>query len=316
MKIHPSILLLRVKIFILLILILLQSIILYKLFLKSIEINGDIQSYLEFIKGNPLELTFDFEPVSFVIFKFIGVFPENFHFAILYIVSLIGLILSNYIIFKKTKGSLSWVLFYGICIMPFACAINLRTGYGFLFLLLFGFRRVTVFLLPLFHASLATFLVALRMRMNFLRILLIFVLLMFFTYIIGDLVLNKFSSYLLYYLQGQSILGIIIELFILSLFTIYFFKIYTPLNRFLLQRVIVTLFLISIVFSPIAIISSRFITLIYFALIISRFYSIKKVKSSKSLISFKNLIFSGLFVGLFLFRMYRILTMFGYSEPL
>jgi len=206
------------------ILVILQSVFLYMLFQQSVEVNGDIVSYLEVIKGNPYDLTFDFEPISFFIFKLIGVFPENLHFILLYIVSLICLIVSNYIIFKKTNNSISWIVFYGICIMPFACAINLRTGYGFLFLLLLGFRKVTLFLLPLFHASLGAFLLAMRLRFSFLGLSSLIFFSIVLIYFLGNLITNKFSSYLLYYLQGQSILGILVELVIISIFLFFLTK--------------------------------------------------------------------------------------------
>ncbi len=304
----------KIRVLFFLILVIIQSIFLYMLFQQSVEVNGDIVSYLEVINGNPFDLTFDFEPISFLIFKLIGIFPENSHFTILYLVSLICLIVSNYIIFKKTNNSISWIVFYGICIMPFACAINLRTGYGFLFLLLLGFRKITIFVLPLFHASLGAFLLAIRVRFSFWGLSSLIFFSIVLIYFLGNLITNKFSSYLLYYLQGQSLLGILMELVLISIFLFFFNKIYKLKNNYLLLRVCVALIVISFLFSPIAIISSRFISLIYFVLIVQRVYSLRKSAHVKSYLSLNNLMFGLMFIGLILFRVYRLSTMFGYFE--
>jgi hypothetical protein len=295
-------------------LVIIQAGILYLLFQKSIETNGDIVDYLEVVKGNLSDLAFDFEPISFLIFKVIGIFPESLHFSLLYFVSLAGLLTANFVIFSKTRNSISWIIFYGICVMPFACAINLRTGYGFLFLLLLGFRKITLLTMPLFHVSLGSLLLALRVKFNLLSITTVLVILTGLFYFFGNLIINKVSSYLLYYLQGESIVGIIVELAILGLFTFYFLRIYQHSNKYVWVRVLLMLFIVSLIFSPIAVISSRFITLIYLVIIMMRINSIRKNHTLKNRFSIKNMMFSGLFFGLILFRFYRTVTMFGYLE--
>ncbi len=304
----------KLRIIVFLLLVIFQASILYLLFRKSIETNGDIVAYLEVIKGNLSDLAFDFEPISFLMFKIIGIFPESLHFSLLYFVSLAGLLTANFVIFSKTRNSIAWIIFYGICVMPFACAINLRTGYGFLFLLLFGFRKIAILTMPLFHVSLGSFLLALRIKFNLFSLLAVLLILTGLFYFLGDLIINKVSNYLLYYLQGESILGIVVELAILGLFSFYFFRIYQHSNQHVWVRVLVMLFFVSLIFSPIAVISSRFITLIYFVIIMMRINSVKKAYSIKSRFFLKNVMFAGLFLGLILFRFYRTVTMFGYLE--
>lgn len=304
----------KVRLLIFLILVIFQAGILYLLFQRSIETNGDIVAYLEVVKGNLSDLAFDFEPISFLIFKIIGIFPERLHFFLLYFVSLAGLLSANFVIFSKTKNSISWIIFYGTCVMPFACAINLRTGYGFLFLLLFGFRKITVLTMPLFHVTLGSFLLALRVKFNLLSFMAVLLIMSGLFYFLGNLIINKVSSYLLYYLQGESIIGIIVELAVLGLFTFCFLRVYQHSNKYVWIRVLLMLFIVSLIFSPIAVISSRFITLIYFVIIMMRINSSKKNHKSMSRFSFKNVLFSFLFLGLILFRFYRTVTMFGYLE--
>jgi hypothetical protein len=304
----------RLKLFVFISFLLIQGFLLLILFQRSIEIKGDILNYLEFISGNPSDQTFNFEPISIAIFKFIGLFPETWHFNILYFVSFLSICTSNLLIFKKTNKSLFWIVFYSICVMPFANAINIRTGYGLTFLLYFVSRKNAFYWAPFFHVSLSTLLLGMKFKIKFKSVIVLCFITGLLFYFLKDLIINKLSSYLLYYIQGESVFGIIFEIFLLFSFSLLFFKKYRPTNGYIWLRVLIFLFLLATIFSPIAIISSRFISLIYFALILMRVSSTHYDKIISKSSAIRNLLFGVFFLGLIFIRFYRVATMFGYWE--
>jgi hypothetical protein len=287
--------------------ILIEGVIIYLLFNQSIQIDGDISTYLKII-GNDINTEYDIEPFSLIIFKAIGFFPFNFHFLILLFFIYFICIIESWIVFKKTNGSLLWIIFFIIVILPFFHAINLRTGFAIFFLLLFYDKNWGIILTPFFHTSFSPIIYGFKFSLKtFIIILLISVLT---GIILFSMISGKLLTYYEYYKESESVLGVLVEIFILFLFHIFLKKKYILKSKLFWYRVFYLILFIALFSFKFAIISSRFITIAYFILLLIRINSIHIKKHN--LFEINNLYFYFFFILLITFRFYRISTMFGF----
>ena len=299
----------NLRYFLLILFLLFQGIIILVLFNKSIEIDGDIIPYLKIIGGD-INIEYDIEPISLLIFKTIGLFPINFHFSILYLFIYLLCIIESWIVFKNTNGSILWIIFFTIVIVPFFHAINLRTGFGMFFLFLFYSSWWVLIITPLFHASFFPLLSGIRFKLSFKRVLIIIILSAVIGLIMFSLIAGKLVTYYGYYTDEESVTGVLIEILCLVLFSYFLKKKYQLQSSILWYRILVFVLLISIVSFRLAIISSRFVTITYLILLMIRLNSVEIKKIT--ILTINNFFFYFLFVGLILFRLYRIVTMFGF----
>ncbi|SMO61525.1 hypothetical protein [Solitalea koreensis] len=295
----------RFLVFILIVLI--EGFILFALFNQSIAIEGDVVAYLNLARGIINEGDV-FEPASFFLFKLIGLFPLELHFLLLFSLVYSLSILESWAILKKTN-SILWLLFFVFSIMPFAHAINIRTGFGAFFIILFYNSLWAVFVLPFFHASFLPLVLGWKINFSRFKFFIVLVIGLLIASILISIVSNKLITYYGYLSLDGSILGLITEILLLALFIYYFKKKYTVKSHLLWNRVLYIVLGVAIITIPLAIISSRFVTLTYLLILILRLNSFKKNKKKGTM---NGLIYLILFGSLIAFRIYRVLTMFGY----
>jgi hypothetical protein len=301
----------NIKYIIFIFLVLAQGILLYFLFLESLIIDGDINTYLKIIGGD-INIEFDIEPLSFLIFKVIGFFPVDLHFFILYFSIFLMCVIESWIIFKAIKGSLLWIFFFSLAIVPFFHAINLRTGFGMFFLFLFFKYKWSLFLSPFFHASFFPLLAGFKFKISVKTIVFLLTFSILLILLLFSLISGKLSNYLGYYTENESVIGIFIEISLLVVFFFLLKKNYQLKSNILWYRILFLVLFIAFISLRVAIISSRFITLAYLIILIVRMNSIKIEKIEKGYLS--NFVFFFFFFVLLLFRVYRISTMFGFYQ--
>lgn len=297
--------------FVFCLLILLQGLIVYGLFIKSIQIDGDIVPYLKIIASD-INLEYDIEPISLLLFKIIGLFPFSSHFLLLYLFICFLCVVESWIVFKNSQGSILWLFFFTIAIVPFFHAINLRTGFGMFFLFVF-YKRKSIWPLiitPFFHASFAPLLLGIKFKISIKNIIIIIFLTLLLGLIMYNLVFGKLETYYSYYVEGESFLGVAVEVFFLIVFSYFLRKKYNLNSSVLWYRILFFILLIASVSFKLAVISSRFVTFAYLILLMIRLNSteINKIK----MLTINNIFFYTSFVSLILFRVYRIVTMFGF----
>lgn len=290
--------------------------ILRTLFEKSVAIEGDVIAYLDIIQGNLKEGDI-FEPGSMLIFNTIGLFPEDLHLYLLFFFCFILAVIEGWVILKRCKYPLYWLLFFTICVLPFAHAINLRTGFGIFLIIVISFFRegIGLFLLPLFHSSFLPLFIAWKSRfgkvVNYIGIVVAAA---------GVIAIAKVASTkLVNYYSGLnvdgSIVGVLIELIMLFLFYYFFKKVYSLHSKMKWGRVFYILWAGAFVTMPLPIVSSRITTFLYVIILLSAFGAVFKTEGTNF---FKSNFYSWCFytLGLLLmvFRIYRIITMFGYLE--
>ena len=292
--------------------IFLQGSIVLLLFNKSLEIDGDIVNYLKFIAGG-VDIEYeDIEPASLIVFKIIGVFPNQLQFIFLFLIIFCLMIIESVIVYKNTQFSLLWVIFFTICVVPFFHAINLRTGFGMFFLFLFYKNIWGILLTPFFHSSFFPVLFGIRFKPSIINIFLIILSIMILGSVLRNLILNKISAYYGYYLDGESTYGLLVEIICIIIFTINLKKKYKLVSTISWYRFLFFIVLISLISIKLAMISSRFVTLVYLILLMIRINSIEI--NNKNYFSTNNISFYSLFCVLILFRIYRIVTMFGFIQ--
>jgi hypothetical protein len=289
--------------------ILLQGVVLLILFNQSIIIDGDMIQYLSLIKNGPDE-TVDFEPASLLIFKLIGLFSINFHFFLLFCFILTLSTIESWIVFKKTRGSILWLLFFSLTIMPFFHAINLRTGFGMFFLFLLFENYMSVLVVPLFHASYIPLIAGINVKSSKKNILFGFILIILFTLIFTSLITSKVHTYYSYYSEGDFSISMIIEIFCLFLFSIFLKEKYKLTSKIIWYRIFYIVLIISLISFNFPIFSSRFLTLSYLILLFIRLNSGKNNNKNFAI----NLFFIIFIFIIIFFRIYRILTMFGFLD--
>lgn len=299
----------NLRYFFLILFVLLQGVIILMLFNKSIEIDGDIVPYLK-IMGGDINIEYDIEPFSLLLFKTIGLFPLKLHFLLLFLFIYLLCIIESWIVFKNTNGSILWIFFFTIVIVPFFHAINLRTGFGMFFLFLFYNHLWVLIITPFFHASFFPLLTGIKFRVSFKNIFLIVLLCTAIALVMFSLVAGKLENYYGYYVEGESVVGVLMEILCLVLFSYFLKKKYKLESSILWYRVLFFVLLITTISFRLAIISSRFVTLTYLILLMIRLNSVE-IKKDK-LFVINDIVFYLLFTGLILFRVYRIVTMFGY----
>ncbi|WP_343304445.1 hypothetical protein AAHN97_22940 [Chitinophaga niabensis] len=287
------------------------------LFLQSIEIDGDIVAYLNVINGDIKEGD-AFEPGSMLIFSIIGLTPVSFHFTLLFLFCFLIAITEGWFVIKKCKLPIFWLAFFTIGILPFAHAINLRTGFGIFLLLCFTFFRqgIGIFFLPLFHSSLTPILLGWKNRFG-----------KFTTYIVilislvGVLVLYKIASaklvvYYSYLNFDLSFLGILAELVTLAAFYYFFRKVY-QITKGSWTKVYYIFMVAAFLTLPMAMVSTRIVTFTYVVLLLLAFDAQLKPLSKNNFLHMFNLFFFiSLGLVLIIFRIYRVTTMFGILPPI
>jgi len=296
--------------FFILLFILVQGIILVILFNKSIQIDGDIISYLKIMAGD-LNSEFDVEPLSLLIFKTIGIFPTQLHLTFLTLFIYLLCIVESWIIFKKTNGSLLWILFFTFAVIPFFHAINLRTGFGMFFLLLFYEYSWSIIFVPFFHASFFPLLIGIKFKLSFRAILSVLILSIVLGLVLYSLVFVKLETYFGYYNEDGSTLGVLLEIFALTFFSFFLAKKYKLKSHILWYRILFSVLVIACASYKIAIISSRYVTLAYLIILIIRLSSNEIKKNNNWTIN--NFLFFLSFSILISFRIYRVVTMFGFD---
>jgi hypothetical protein len=301
----------NLKYFLFILFVLLQGIIILVLFKKSLDIDGDILSYLK-IMGGDINFEYDIEPFSLIVFKVIGLFPIKNHFLILYLFIFALCIIESWIIFKETKGSLLWIIFFTFVIVPFFHAINLRTGFGMFFFLLFYNYTWSLILTPFFHTSFFPLLSGFKAKISFKTLVVLFILAIVISSEMFVLISGKLESYYGYYTEDESVAGVLVEIFLLGIFFFIMKKKYKLNSNILWYRVFFFVLLIAAISFRIAIVSSRFITLAYLIILIVRLNS-KKIEKMKAL-TIVNILFFSFFFMLIVFRIYRVFTMFGFSS--
>lgn len=299
----------NIKYFLFLLFVLLQGIIILVLFYKSLEIDGDIVSYLKIMRGD-INFEYDIEPFSLLVFKVIGLFPLKIHFFILYLFIFSLCIIESWIIFKDTNGSLLWIIFFTLVIVPFFHAINLRTGFGMFFLFLFYNYTWCLILFPFFHASFFPLLTGFKVKISFKTLVVLSLFGIAISLMMYSLISGKLESYFGYYAEDESVAGVLVEIFLLGIFSFIMKKKYQLNSNILWYRVFFFVLLIAVISFRIAIVSSRFVTLAYLIILIVRLNS-KKTEKMKAL-TVINILFFCFFFILVLFRIYRVFTMFGF----
>lgn len=295
--------------FFLILFILLQGLVIFVLFNKSIQIDGDLVTYLKIIGGD-INIEYDIEPFSILIFKTIGVFPSYLHFLLLYIFTYILCIVECWIVFKNTKGSILWVIFFTIVIVPFFHAINLRTGFGLFFLFLFYDSFWGIILTPFFHTSLFPVLSGVKFKISIKSLIIAMLFCVLILIVLFTMISSKLENYYGYYEEGASVFGVLAEILFLIIFYFFIKKKYILKSQFQWDRVLILVLFISLISFRFAIISSRFITIAYLILLLIRLNS-NKINKDKNF-TLNNSLFYFLFLLLVFFRIYRIITMFGY----
>jgi hypothetical protein len=289
--------------------ILFQGIIILILFNRSIEIEGDIYTYLKIIGGD-FYIDYDIESVSLVVFQGLGLFPRENHFLVLYLVVLLATIFESWIIFKYTNGSILWLLFFSFGIVPFFYAVNLRSGFGMFFLFLFFKHTWSLFVSSFFHVSYFPFLAGFKGRISFKSFVVILVIVVVLIISMFSLISGKLLTYYGHYSNDESVLGVLVELSLIAIFVFLMKKRYKIDSKILWYRVLFLVFFIAVISFRIAIISTRFITLVYMILLLVRLNS-KKLEGD-GLLTVVNLLFYVFFAVLILVRIYRVSTMFGF----
>ena len=294
----------------LLLFLLLQGIIILVLFNKSIQIDGDIVSYLKIMLGD-INSEFDVEPLSLLIFRTIGFFPISFHFHILYSFIYILCIIESWIIFMKTKGSLLWIFFFTLAVLPFFHAINIRTGFGMFFLILSFKYAWSVIFIPFFHASFIPLLIGIKFKISVQTIFALALLFLLSGFVLYALISVKLETYFGYYNEDGSSIGVLAEIFLLGIFAFFVKKKYSFEAKILWFRILFVVLLIAGISFQIAIISSRFVTLAYLVILLIRLNSVEIKK--KNNLTINNIFFFIFFFVLVSFRIYRVITMFGFN---
>ncbi|WP_454879148.1 hypothetical protein [Sphingobacterium detergens] len=285
-----------------------QGIILWILFSKSLEIDGDIGVYLNMI-GGYREMD-NVEPASIAIFKMISLFPEEIHLGLLFGLVFLLSIIESWIVFVNTKGSYIWLIFFSLAIVPFFHAINLRTGFG-MFLLFLTFRyTISLLLTPFFHSSFVPLIVGFRFKLSFKQLIILGGMGALIGITLFILVSDKINSYLGYYAPENGITGVTVEILLLLTFALLLKRKYRLVSSILWYRILFTIISIAMISVKVAIISSRFVTMGYLILLIIVMSSERK--ASEIEFSVLDLLFYFSFTGLILFRVYRTLTMFGF----
>jgi hypothetical protein len=279
------------------------------LFNKSLDIDGDIVPYLKIIGGD-INIEYDIEPFSLLVFKVIGFFPLKIHFLILYLFIFSLCIIESWIVFRDTNGSLLWIIFFTLVIVPFFHAINLRTGFGMFFLFLFYNYTWCLILIPFFHASFIPILTGFKVKISFKTLVVLILLSIIIILVMFTLISGKLANYYGYYAEDESVIGVLAEILLLGFFFSIMKKKYQLISKISWYRVLFFVLLIAIISFRIAIISSRFVTLAYLILLMIRLNS-KKIEQIKTL-TFVNILFFSFFFILILFRVYRVCTMFGF----
>ena len=288
--------------------ILFQATLVFWLFNRSLQIDGDILSYLK-IMANGTNTDFVIEPFSIIIFRIIGIFPEYLHFAILYVFICFLCAVESWIIFKFSNNSFLWLLYFTLAILPFFHAINLRTGFGMFFLFLFFNYKGSIYFAPFFHASYFPLILGIRIKLSAISIFAVTLAVFFAGLVLYSLVAVKLETYIGYYNEEGSSLGVLVEILLLFIFTYLFLKNYDYRSNIHWLRILIFVLLIAFLSYKIAIISSRFVTLAYLILMIIRLQSKKKI--TKESITLNYFLFLVTFFALVAFRVYRVTTMFG-----
>ncbi|MGA6119751.1 hypothetical protein [Sphingobacterium anhuiense] len=287
--------------------LILQGVLIWILFDRSLEIEGDIGVYLNMIAGT--RDMDNIEPASYLIFTLIGFLPTDVHFSVLYSLVFGLSIIESWIVFKNTNGSLIWMLFFSLAIVPFFHAINLRTGFG-MFILFLTFRsNLSLIATSFFHSSFIPLIIGFRLKLSIKQLLFIGSVATLIGITLYVLVSDKFNAYMGYYAPEDSVFGVTVEIFWILTFSFILMNKYQINSKILWYRIFYSLIFISLISLNVAIISSRFVTMSYLLLLIIAMNSDKRISDLK--VSVLDILFYLFLAGLILFRLYRIITMFG-----
>jgi len=277
--------------------------------LLGYDLKADFYRYVFFlVEEHGSKLNFEFLSEKIMLLLSLIPFKKlNVLVSFLVVISVIELFCS---LFRIKYFTIFWILFLGICVLPFTNTINIRVGFALFFIIVnpFFYRSFGSTILPLFHLSLlpiSLFYLINKLKLRYLWIILGFIIFILFRQ--QDYIKVKLLHYFIEEGIGHHAgFGFFLEAIIIISFQYEVNKIYSKPFFSKANYIFLFYFFMSIVTSYFDVTSSRFLTLSYLSI-----YLIILSNESPSVIHKK--IFNFYFLGFILmsFRAYRVLTMLG-----